>query len=57
MQVRLLRSADEFDRCANFAQEVYRRSPHWMLALLRGLPERPAIAYTLDKPSTKGAAP
>ena len=30
MQVRSLRSADELDRYVNFAEEVYRDSPHWV---------------------------
>ena len=30
MQVRSLRSADEFDRYVDFAQEVYRDSPQWV---------------------------
>ena len=30
MQGRSLRSPDEFGRYVNFAEEVYRHSPHWV---------------------------
>jgi len=41
MQLRPLRSADEFNRYGNFAHEVYRRSPHWVSKRFSG-PAAPA---------------
>jgi len=30
MQVKALRTVEEFHRCANFSEEVYRNHPHWV---------------------------